>query len=294
MSWESRFVESARGVHHVWFDPGPYPQAPLLHLLHATGMNARLYLDLLGPLGRRFRLAASDARGHGRSRLPADPVAPPTGWHVYADDLIAMLDALGAGRTLLVGHSMGATVSALAAAEEPEQVAGLVLIEPAFIPFAMAADYESARATGTAPQSGMAAQAVRRRATWPSCEAVRAAYEGRGVFATWPPSALDAYLADGLRETADGVALACDPAWEAATFDGVSTALEQALDALTCPLALAYGALGSTVSQPDATAIASRCSVSPLYDPTAGHFLPIDRPEATRALIHALADAAGL
>ena len=41
--------------------------------LHATGFNAVCYQSILEPLGGQMHAAALDIRGHGRSRLPANP-----------------------------------------------------------------------------------------------------------------------------------------------------------------------------------------------------------------------------
>lgn len=50
----------------------------------------------------------------------------------YCADVAAGADALGLGRFVLVGHSMGAAVSAVYAAANPGRVAGLALIDGAF------------------------------------------------------------------------------------------------------------------------------------------------------------------
>ncbi len=67
--------------------------APLVHFAHATGMCAALYVPLLERLAPHVNVVASDARGHGATRLAADPAAM-TSWTTYADDLGAMLDVL--------------------------------------------------------------------------------------------------------------------------------------------------------------------------------------------------------
>ncbi len=213
--------------------------------------------------------------GTGRRRLPADP-ATLTGWDRYADDLAALLAVLPpASRLVLAGHSMGATVSAELAARR-DDVAALVLIEPAFVPFAVAPSYD--RASSPNP---MAAQAARRRAVWPSRAAIRTAYHGRGVFARWSDAALDAYLADGVRDRDDGqVELSCAPAWEAATFAAVSTGVEAALAAWRGPLTLLHGTAGSTVTPADAAAIARRPGTVVRGFPGRDHFLPLAEPQA--------------
>ncbi|WP_105565069.1 alpha/beta fold hydrolase [Microbacterium halophytorum] len=73
-----------------------------------------------------FRVATMDLRGHGDSstRFPAydDRAA--------AGDLLAVVDALGGAPATVVGNSMGAAATVIAAAESPEAINGLVLIGP--------------------------------------------------------------------------------------------------------------------------------------------------------------------
>ena len=69
-----------------------------------------------------------DARAHGES----DP-APTGGGYSYpelAADLGAVLAALGGGRPVVVGHSMGCHTAAAFALEHPAELAAVVLIGP--------------------------------------------------------------------------------------------------------------------------------------------------------------------
>lgn len=265
--------------------------APRLHFAHATGMNAQLYARLLAPLAGRYRIIASDARGHGRTPLPA---AVESGgrvsWNDFAGDLLDLLAAVdGDAAWLLAGHSMGGAVSLLAAAARPSRVAGLVVIDPPFIPFAIAA---TTRAAGGTLPNPMADQAERRRADFPDRATARAAYQGRGVFRSWADADLDAYLAAGLRESDGGVMLACNPLFEAATFRGVSLDIELALQALACPFALVAGEQGSTVPATEFGIFAAhpRC-LSAERQPGSSHFVPLERPDAVHAAIDRVATA---
>ncbi|MDQ1500538.1 MAG: lipase [Actinomycetota bacterium] len=70
-------------------------------------------------------LLAPDLRGRGQSAgLPG-----PYGMAAHVADLLAVLDDAGAGRAVLVGHSMGAYVAARLAAENPERAAALVMLD---------------------------------------------------------------------------------------------------------------------------------------------------------------------
>lgn len=97
---------------------------PVFVCLH--GLVDRLEIwDRIAPgLASRGRVACIDQRGHGESGAPPGPYARED----TARDVVAVLDALGVGRALLVGHSMGGIVAMATALAYPDRVAGLVLI----------------------------------------------------------------------------------------------------------------------------------------------------------------------
>jgi pimeloyl-ACP methyl ester carboxylesterase len=102
-------------------------------VLQAHGITAvRSYVTHGSHLLERRGLTSSmyDARGHGAS----DP-APDGERYTYetlASDMAAVAAEVGEGRrVLLAGHSMGAHTAAALALEEPDSVAGLVVIGPA-------------------------------------------------------------------------------------------------------------------------------------------------------------------
>jgi pyruvate dehydrogenase E2 component (dihydrolipoamide acetyltransferase) len=71
-----------------------------------------------------------DLRGFGKSERPAATADAGYGVHAHADDLLALLEAEGIERAVLVGHSYGASVVLHAALAAPERVAGIVLVSP--------------------------------------------------------------------------------------------------------------------------------------------------------------------
>jgi lipase len=70
-------------------------------------------------------LVAPDLRGRGRS----NGLDGPAGMARHADDLAALLDALEVDRAPVVGHSMGAFVTAAFAHRHPDRCAGVVLVD---------------------------------------------------------------------------------------------------------------------------------------------------------------------
>ena len=102
---------------------GP-PGAPALILLHGLGANADLnWFTCFGALGRHFRVVAFDQRGHGRGVR----VGVQFRMADAADDVVAVADALGIERFIVVGYSMGGPVAQLTWHRHRDRVAGLVL-----------------------------------------------------------------------------------------------------------------------------------------------------------------------
>jgi pimeloyl-ACP methyl ester carboxylesterase len=75
----------------------------------------------------RRRAVALDLRGHGNSKAPSDG---DYSVEACADDVLAVLDALGLDAIVLVGHSYGTFVVIEAAARRPSVVRRLVLVDP--------------------------------------------------------------------------------------------------------------------------------------------------------------------
>jgi non-heme chloroperoxidase len=96
--------------------------APVV-LLHGLSDNWRSFAPVLEHLPPGVRALAVTQRGHG------DASKPPGGYEPrrMAADVVAFLDAVGADRAVLAGHSLGSAVALQAAVDAPERVAGLVL-----------------------------------------------------------------------------------------------------------------------------------------------------------------------
>jgi len=110
----------------------------LLHGLTATQRYVVMGSKALERSGHD--VVAYDARGHGAS----DP-APSPGEYEYAElaaDLVGVLDEAGFARAVLAGASMGAHTALRVALEQPERVAGLVVITPSHDPELSPTDLE--------------------------------------------------------------------------------------------------------------------------------------------------------
>lgn len=94
-------------------------------LIHGFSGRLEFMAELADSLMGEFRVVALDVRGFGQSDTPDG--APFYG-DPMADDVIGLLDHLGIRRAHLVGHSMGALISADLAVRYPDRVASVSLI----------------------------------------------------------------------------------------------------------------------------------------------------------------------
>jgi pimeloyl-ACP methyl ester carboxylesterase len=111
-----------RGVTFIREVGGP-PGAPAVILLHGwTATGGLNWHPVMPSLGRRYRVIAPDLRGHGRGI-----VSRPFRLVDCADDVAALIAALGVERVILAGYSMGGPVAMLTWRRHPGLVDGLVL-----------------------------------------------------------------------------------------------------------------------------------------------------------------------
>ena len=98
-------------------------------LLHGQLMPRRMHQPLARALaGHGLHGVTLDLLGHGRSDRPADPLV--YSMTAFAEQVLALLDHLGADQAVVGGTSLGANVSLELAAAAPERVKGLLLEMP--------------------------------------------------------------------------------------------------------------------------------------------------------------------
>jgi pimeloyl-ACP methyl ester carboxylesterase len=99
--------------------------APVALAIHGITSTSRTWLATERALGNRATLLAVDLRGRGRSST----LPPPVGLDAHARDTLAVLDAAGLDRAVVVGHSLGAYIAARLAILHPERIERLVLVD---------------------------------------------------------------------------------------------------------------------------------------------------------------------
>lgn len=135
------------------------PALPVVMLLHGAQNDHSVWALHSRALARRgHAVLAPDLPGHGRSGgAPLPTVEAMAAW------ALALLDAAGAERALLVGHSMGALIALEAAHQAAPRVAGLALVGATFPMKVSDTLLESARSD---PQAAIEMVASWSHASW--------------------------------------------------------------------------------------------------------------------------------
>lgn len=119
----TRFLEVSEGK-IAYDDLGSGPLVICVPSMGDLRSEYRFLAPRLAAAG--FRVVTLDVRGHGEST---------TAWSDFSvsgigSDLLALISHLNAGPAIILGTSMAAGAAVWAAAEAPQQVRGMVLIDP--------------------------------------------------------------------------------------------------------------------------------------------------------------------
>lgn len=116
---------SARGVRLRVTEAG---EGPPVVLLHGFLGGQIVWEDVVDELVRDFRVVVPDLPGFGESEKPA-PTRYAYDVQAFVDAVVDMLAALGLGRVSVAGHGLGGAIALALAADHPELVEKLVLLD---------------------------------------------------------------------------------------------------------------------------------------------------------------------
>ncbi|MFE2724391.1 alpha/beta fold hydrolase [Kitasatospora sp. NPDC059327] len=217
--------------------PATVPGAPTVVALHGITANGLAWFEVARVLAGRATLLAPDLRGRGASRT----VGGPYGLARHADDAAALIGALDLGPTVVVGHSMGAWITALTAVRHPELVSRVLLVDGA-VSFPVPAGVRSEDALAAVLGPALARLSM----TFPDRAAYRAFWQRHPAFGAGWSDGIDAYTQRDLVGAEPELRSAC--VLEAVRLDGEQVLLDQdaaaAVHRLPCPGELLWAERG--------------------------------------------------
>jgi pimeloyl-ACP methyl ester carboxylesterase len=157
--------------------PPGTPGVPIVLAAHGITGSHVTWGPIARHLGDAVTLLAPDLRGRGESA----GLGGPYGMGAHAEDLLAVLDHVGAERAVVAGHSMGGYVVTRFAADAPARLAGAALLDGGLpLPRPPDVDPDVLLALVLGPSL------ARLEMTFPSVEAYREFWRAHPAFAPMP------------------------------------------------------------------------------------------------------------
>lgn len=210
-----------------------------LVMLHGFSQNRHVWRSIAETISRRLlRPISIDLRGHGDSGW-----SPERRYQLddYARDLPTALDAIGLDRVILVAHSLGGHAATLFAAQHPERVEGLVLVDTG-PNLSIAALAQIANDTESALDSFESVEGYRR---WLGAQLPWADPDALADFA---PRCIVRRLDGRFELKLDPGIL--NPSAGAGDWQAMEQQLEDALRQIRCPTLLVRGGLSAVLPEP--------------------------------------------
>lgn len=124
---ELRFFNTGEvAIHYAHWAAEPGNSQPALVFIHGITDFHQTWRWVVDDIRRGAEAIAVDLRGHNRSgRVPG-----PYRFESYPEDVIGLIEHLGVGPSIIIGHSLGALTAIQIAANRPDLVEAIVLEDP--------------------------------------------------------------------------------------------------------------------------------------------------------------------
>jgi pimeloyl-ACP methyl ester carboxylesterase len=267
----------------IW-NPGLKRTVLAFHGITASHVSWRAVARALEPT-RTF--VAPDLRGRGGSR----DVAGPFGMARHGEDAVALLDSIGVDRVEVVGHSMGGFVAMRFAANHPERVRSVTLVDggvPLPLPTDIPIDQVMKATLGPA--------LARLEQTYPSANAYREFWRAHPAFVGEWNDDVEAYVdydlvgeAPNLGSSASAAAVIAD-----AVEQGVGTVADEPWHVVTAPITFLRAPRGLLNGAPlyDAAYLADFAGAHPnvpiVEVPDVNHYSILMNPRGAGAVADAI------
>jgi pimeloyl-ACP methyl ester carboxylesterase len=253
---------------------------------HANGYPPGSYRQLFEALADRCQIQAFHHRPLWDQSEPPSRI----NWSLFANDFLETLEHTQRGPVWVMGHSLGGTVAAVAAARKPGLFRGLLLLDPVFTRTrdALRLRVQPVRRLQRTP---MISRALRRPHRFDSRQQAFEFYRGKRAFAGFSDAAIWDYVDASLDDdSGGGVRLRWSGRWEAAVYSSVPW-IWPTLRRVSLPTLGLRGEDSTTLTEAMFQRWRRVQPAAELQTCPGGHLFPMENPEEAAARVRGFLDA---
>jgi pimeloyl-ACP methyl ester carboxylesterase len=215
---KGNFINTSQGFFHYHVRGGSGRQ---VHFCHGLSLSAGTYLPFLESLSRHdLKIFAPDLRGHGYSTK--ENTLAVKNWDIFVKDLEQFVLSITHPPVIGIGHSIGGYFTYAAAALYPGLFSKIILLDPIILPPKIVWLCALARLTGLDRYHPLPRMTRKKKCEFPSKEGALEHYSGKGMFKSWRPEFVQAFVDTAIeQESATTWELCCRPEFEAQIYESV-------------------------------------------------------------------------
>lgn len=170
----------------------------ILHFSHANGFPAGSYSTLLSYLSEDFEIGTIDRLGHHENYPVTD------NWSYLAQELIDYFERTYSQPVYAVGHSLGGVLSLMIAAQRPDLVKGLIMLDSPFLTTFEARSLIWVKRFGLIDKVTPSGRTLGRKESWDSIEHASQYFRGKRLFSAFDERCLNDYIESGTQPVHGG------------------------------------------------------------------------------------------
>ncbi|NOX34251.1 MAG: alpha/beta hydrolase [Deltaproteobacteria bacterium] len=215
---KANFINTGQGFfhYHVLGESGRQ-----IHFCHGNSLSAGTYLPFLEKLCTcNFKIYAPDIRGHGFSTK--ENTVRVENWDIFVKDIEQIVSSITKPPVIGIGHSIGGYFTYAAAALYPHLFSKLILLDPIIFPPEIVLFATLIRKTGFARHLSLPKMTRGKKSEFQSRKEALAHYSGKGMFKSWKPEFVRAYVDTAIeKDSSTTYGLCCSPEFEAQIYEFV-------------------------------------------------------------------------
>jgi pimeloyl-ACP methyl ester carboxylesterase len=170
----------------------------ILHFSHGNGFPAGSYSTLLSYLSDDFEIGVIDRLGHHEDYPVTD------NWSYLVKQLIDFFERTYSQPVYAVGHSLGGVLSMMVAAQRPDLVKGLIMLDAPLLTAFEAHGLKLVKRFGLMDKVTPSGRTIGRKEQWDSVEQASDYFRGKPLFSAFDDRCLNDYVNNGTQAQLDG------------------------------------------------------------------------------------------